>query len=155
KAKIPVVFRGGNGIAHQLGATHSHRMEPIYARVPGLVVVAPSTAADAKALLKSSIRCDDPVIFLESEMMLNIPGDYPDGEHLLPLGVANIERPGSQVTVISYGRPMQRAVRPAVDKLVNDYNIDVELIDLRTLRPLDLPALVASIKKTNRCVIVD
>ncbi|HYE17384.1 MAG TPA: alpha-ketoacid dehydrogenase subunit beta [Tepidisphaeraceae bacterium] len=154
--KVPIVFRGGNGIAHQLGATHSHRMESVYARIPGLIVVAPSTPAEAKGLLKSAIRCDDPVIFLESEKMLNDKGDVPDGaDFTLPLGVANVERSGADVTVISYGRPLQRVVRPAVDALVNDHGIDVELIDLRTLRPLDLPTVIASVKKTNRCVIVD
>ncbi|HSI35802.1 MAG: alpha-ketoacid dehydrogenase subunit beta [Phycisphaerae bacterium] len=154
--KVPIVFRGGNGIAHQLGATHSHRMESVYARIPGLIVVAPSTPAEAKGLLKSAIRCDDPVIFLESEKMLNDKGDVPDGaDFTLPLGIANVERTGADVTVISYGRPLQRVVRPAVDALVNDHGIDVELIDLRTLRPLDLPTIVASVKKTNRCVIVD
>src|SRR5690348_480738 len=154
--KIPIVFRGGNGIAHQLAATHSHRMESVYARIPGLIVVAPSTPADAKGLLKSSIRCDDPVIFLESEKMLGEKGEVPDDEDFtLPLGVANVEREGSDVTVISYGRPLQRVVRPAVEALVKDHNIDVELIDVRTLRPLDLNTLVNSIKKTNRCVIVD
>jgi pyruvate dehydrogenase E1 component beta subunit len=154
--KVPIVFRGGNGIAHQLGATHSHRVETIYARIPGLVVVCPSTPADAKGLLKSSIRCDDPVIFLESEKMLNDVGEVPDDkEFLLPIGVANVERTGSDVTVISYGRPLQRVVRPAVNALVNDHGIDVELIDLRSLRPLDVPTLLASIKKTHRCVIID
>jgi pyruvate dehydrogenase E1 component beta subunit len=153
--KIPVVFRGGNGIAHQLAATHSHRMEAVFARVPGLVVVHPSTPYDAKGLLKSAIRCDDPVMFLESEKMLNDKGDVPDEEYLLPLGVAKVEREGADVTVISYGRPLQRVVRPAVEALVNDHDIDVELIDLRTLRPLDVPTLVESVKKTNRCVIID
>ena len=153
--KVPVVFRGGNGIAHQLGATHSHRMESVFARVPGLVVVHPSTPYDAKGLLKSAIRCDDPVIFLESEKMLNDTGEVPDEEYLLPLGVANVEREGADVTVISYGRPLQRVVRPAVEALVNDHDIDVELIDVRTLRPLDVETLVASVKKTNRCVIID
>src|SRR3954469_18008875 len=137
--KVPVVFRGGNGIAHQLGATHSHRMESVYARIPGLIVVAPSTPAEAKGLLKSSIRCDDPVIFLESEKVLNETGEVPDdADFTLPLGVANIERPGSDVTVISYGRPLQRVVRPAIEALANDHGIDAELIDVRTLRPLDL-----------------
>ncbi len=156
KLKVPIVFRGGNGIAHQLGATHSHRVESIYARIPGLVVVCPSTPADAKGLLKSSIRCDDPVIFLESEKMLNDTGEVPeDKDFCLPIGVANVERTGSDVTVISYGRPLQRVVRPAVDALVKDHGVDVELIDLRTLRPLDLPTILASIKKTHRCVIID
>ena len=156
QVKIPIVFRGGNGIAHQLGATHSHRMESVFARVPGLIVVAPSTPADAKGLLKSAIRCDDPVIFLESEKMLNERGEVPESpDFTLPLGVANVEREGSDVTVISYGRPLQRVVRSAVDALVKDHNVDVELIDLRTLRPLDLNTILASVKKTNRCVIVD
>ena len=154
--KVPIVFRGGNGIAHQLGATHSHRMESVYARIPGLITVCPSTPADAKGLLKSAIRCDDPVIFLESEKMLNDKGEVPDDVNFtLPLGIANVERKGKDVTIISYGRPLQRIVRPAVDALVNDHGIDVELIDLRTLRPLDVNTIVESVKKTNRCVIID
>src|SRR4051795_1684864 len=117
--KVPVTFRGGNGIAHQLGATHSHRMESVYARVPGLIGAAPSTPAEAKGLLKASIRCNDPVIFLESEKMLNETGEVPDDKDFtLPLGIANVERPGKDVTIISYGRPLQRVVRPAVDHLV-------------------------------------
>src|SRR5678816_4271241 len=108
QVKVPVTFRGGNGIAHQLAATHSHRMESVYARVPGLVVVHPSTPAEAKGLLKSAIRCDDPVIFLENEKMLNDVGDVPeDREFTLPLGIANVERPGADVTLVSYGRPLQ------------------------------------------------
>src|SRR5580658_9409797 len=151
--KVPIVFRGGNGIAHQLGATHSHRVESIYARIPGLIVVCPSTPSDAKGLLKSSIRCDDPVIFLESEKMLNETGEVPeDKDFTLPLGTANVERVGADVTVVSYGRPMQRVVRSAVDALVKDHDVDVELIDLRTLRPLDAATILASIKKTHRCV---
>ncbi len=154
--KIPITFRGGNGIAHQLGATHSHRMESVYSRIPGLIVVAPSTPAQAKGLLKSSIRCDDPVIFLESEKMLSETGEVPDDkDYLLPLGVAKIERGGADVTVISYGRPLQRVVRPAVEALVRDHGFDVELIDLQTLRPIDTDTILASIKKTNRCVIID
>jgi len=154
--KCPVVFRGGNGIAHQLAATHSHRMEAVYSRVPGLIVVAPSTPAEAKGLLKSSIRCDDPVIFLESEKMLAETGEVPDdADFTLPLGVANVERQGKDVTVVSYGRPLQRVVRSAVNALANDHGIDVELIDVRTLRPLDVDTIVESVKKTNRCVIID
>ncbi len=154
--KVPVVFRGGNGIAHQLGATHSHRMESVYARIPGLIVVAPSTPADAKGLLKASIRCDDPVIFLESEKMLNETGEVPDADdYTLPLGVANVEREGKDVTIVSYGRPLSRVVRPAVEHLVKDHGIDAEVIDVRTLRPLDVNTIVNSVKKTNRCVIID
>src|SRR3954454_2557139 len=154
--KVPIVFRGGNGIAHQLAATHSHRMESVYARIPGLIVVAPSTPAQAKGLLKSSIRCDDPVIFLESEKMLNETGEVPDdADFTLPLGIANVERPGKDVTIVSYGRALSRVVRPAVQHLVNDHGIDAEVIDLRTLRPLDTTTVINSVRKTNRCVIVD
>jgi pyruvate dehydrogenase E1 component beta subunit len=153
--KVPIVFRGGNGIAHQLGATHSHRMESVYGRIPGLIVVAPSTPYDAKGLLKASIRCDDPVIFLESEKMLGERGEVPDEEYLLPIGKAIVTRPGKDVTIVSYGRPMQRVVRPAVEALEKDHGIDAELIDLRTLRPLDAQTIVDSVRKTNRCVIVD
>lgn len=152
--KVPVVFRGGNGIAHQLGATHSHRVETIYARIPGLIVVSPSTPAEAKGLLKSAIRCDDPVIFLESEKMLGEKGEVPDGDYLLPIGVANVERPGKDVTIVSYGRPLQRVVRPAVQEL-KAAGLDPEVIDLRSLRPLDLDTICKSIQKTHRCVIVD
>jgi pyruvate dehydrogenase E1 component beta subunit len=154
--KCPIDFRGGNGIAHQLGATHSHRMESVYARIPGLIVVAPSTPAEAKGLLKTSIRCDDPVIFLESEKMLGETGDVPDDKDFtLPIGIANVERQGSDLTILSYGRPLSRVVRPAVEALEKDHGIDAELVDLRTLRPLDVKTILASIKKTNRCVIVD
>jgi pyruvate dehydrogenase E1 component beta subunit len=153
--KVPVTFRGGNGIAHGLAATHSHRMESVYARIPGLIVVTPSTPAEAKGLLKTSIRCDDPVIFLENEKMLNETGEVPDGDFTLPIGVADVERQGADVTLLSYGRPLARVVRPAVEALQNDHGIDVELINLRTLRPLDTRTIVESIKKTNRCVIVD
>src|SRR4051812_48530703 len=153
--KCPITFRGGNGIAHQLGATHSHRMESVYARIPGLIVVQPSTPYEAKGLLKASIRCDDPVIFLENEKMLNDLGDVPEEDYTIPIGKAKIEREGADVTVISYGRPLQRVVRASVDALVKDHNIDVELIDLRTIRPLDVETIVNSVKKTNRCVIID
>ena len=152
--KVPVVFRGGNGIAHQLGATHSHRMETVYARIPGLTVVAPATAYEAKGLLKTAIRSDDPVIFLESEIMLNDKGEVPDGDYTLPIGKADVMREGSDCTVISYGRSLARFAEPAVKKLADD-GIDCELISLRTLRPLDTATLIESVKKTNRCVIVD
>jgi pyruvate dehydrogenase E1 component beta subunit len=153
--KVPVTFRGGDGIAHQLAATHSHRMASVFSRVPGLIVVSPSTPAEAKGLLKSSIRCDDPVIFLENEKMLADTGEVPDGDFTLPLGIADIERQGADVTILSYGRPLARVVRSAVDALANDHGIDAELINLRTLRPLDVNTILTSIKKTNRCVIVD
>lgn len=154
QVKVPVTFRGGNGIAHQLAATHSHRVEAIYARIPGLVVVCPSTPYSAKGLLKTSIRCDDPVIFLESEMMLNDRGEVPSEEYTLPLGVANVEKTGQDVTIVSYGKVM-RTCRTAVQKLTDEHDIDAELIDLWTLRPLDTKTIIDSIRKTHRCVIVD
>src|SRR5688500_7891915 len=113
--KCPITFRGGNGLAHQLGATHSHRVETIYTRIPGLTVVTPSTPYEAKGLLKTAIRSDDPVIFLENEKMLNEVGDVPEEDYSLPIGIANVEREGKDLTVISYGRPLQRVVRPAVE----------------------------------------
>ncbi len=152
--KCPIVFRGGNGIAHQLAATHSHRVETIYARIPGLIVLSPSNAYDAKGLLKAAIRCDDPVVFLESEILLNDRSEVPDDEYLLPIGKANVEREGSDVTLISYGKSMARIARPAAARLMEDEGIDVELIDLRSLRPLDTQTIIDSIAKTHRCVIV-
>ncbi len=152
--QVPVTFRGGNGIAHQLGATHSHRVETLYARIPGLVVVAPSSPWDAKGLLKSCIRSNDPCLFLESEIMLGDRGEVPDGEYYLPLGKCHVEREGADVTVVSYSKTLARRVRPAVEKLVAE-GIEVELINVWTLRPLDTETIVQSIKKTHRCVIVD
>ena len=151
---VPVVFRGGNGIAHQLGATHSHRVESIYARIPGLVTLCPATPYEAKGLLKTAIRCDDPVCFLESEIMLNDKGEVPDEEYTLPIGKADVMVEGDACTVISYGRSLARFAKPAVEKLADD-GIHCELISLRSLRPLDVDTIAASIKKTNRAVIVD
>src|SRR5215213_1164935 len=131
--KVPITFRGGNGIAHQLGATHSHRVEALYSRVPGLIVVTPSTPQEAKGLLKASIRCDDPVIFLESELMLNDRGEVPDGEYTLPIGVADIKVPGDDVTIVSYGK-VTKMVLTAAQVLCEEHEIDAEVIDLRTLR---------------------
>ena len=151
---VPVVFRGGNGIAHQLGATHSHRVESIYARIPGLITLCPATPYEAKGLLKSAIRCDDPVCFLESEIMLNDKGEVPDGEYSLPIGKADVMIEGDDCTVISYGRSLARFAKPAVEKMAED-GIHCDLISLRSLRPLDVDTIAASIKKTNRAVIVD
>ena len=151
---VPVVFRGGNGIAHQLGATHSHRVESIYARIPGLITLCPATPYEAKGLLKAAIRCDDPVCFLESEIMLNDKGEVPDEEYSLPIGKADVMIEGDDCTVISYGRSLARFAKPAVEKMAED-GIHCELISLRSLRPLDVDTIAASIKKTNRAVIVD
>ena len=152
--KIPIVFRGGNGIAHQLGATHSHRVDALYARVPGLIVVAPSTPYDAKGLLKTSIRCDDPVVFLESELMLNDRGEVPDEEYTVPVGVADVKKEGSDVTILCWSKMVKMCLN-AARQLAENEQIDAEVIDLRTLRPLDDEAILQSIAKTNRCVIVD
>src|SRR5205823_13475948 len=130
--KIPIVFRGGSGIAHQLGATHSHRVDLLYARVPGLVVVAPSTPYDAKGLLKTAIRCDDPVIFLESELMLNDRGEIPEGEYTVPLGVADVKKAGTDVTIICWSKMVKLCLKAALELAEKD-GIDAEVIDLRTL----------------------
>jgi pyruvate dehydrogenase E1 component beta subunit len=154
QVKVPIVFRGGGGIAHQLGATHSHRVEALYARVPGLIVISPSTPHDAKGLLKSAIRCDDPVIFIESEMMLNDRGHVPDGEYTLPIGIADVKRDGADVTIVCWGKCVKLCLR-AADELSQQHQIEAEVIDLRTLRPLDEQAIIESVRKTHRLVIVD
>jgi len=150
---VPVVFRGPNGPAEYLGAQHSQALQSIYAHFPGLKVVAPSTPADGKGLLKSSIRDDNPVLFLESEMMYGVKGEVPDGEHLVPLGVAEVKRPGKDVTVVSFSKPV-RMVLEAAETLAAQ-GIEVEVVDLRTIRPLDEKTIYDSVVKTNRCVVVD
>jgi len=152
--KVPIVFRGGNGIAHQLGATHSHRVETLYARIPGLIVLAPATPYDAKGLLKAAIRCDDPVIFLESEMMLNMKGEVPDEEYTVPIGIADVKREGTDVTLVSYGKTTHIVLK-AAEELAMNHGVNAEVIDLRTLRPLDEKTIIDSVAKTNRCVLVD
>lgn len=149
----PIVFRGGNGQAGQLAATHSQAFESIYAHVPGLKVISPSTPADAKGLLKSAIRDDNPIIFLESEKMYGDKGEIPDGEYLIPIGVADIKRKGTDVTIVSFGKIMKVAHK-AAEELAKE-GIECEIIDLRTVRPIDYETVVDSIKKTNRCVIVE
>lgn len=151
--KCPIVFRGGNGIAHQLGATHSHRVDAPYSRVPGLVVVAPSTPFDAKGLLKTSIRCDDPVIFLESELMLNDRGEVPTEEYTIPIGKADIKKEGTDVTLVCWSKMVKLCLKAAY--VLAEEDIDVEVVDVRTLRPLDEETIVNSIRKTNRCIVVD
>ena len=149
----PIVFRGGNGTAGQLAATHSQSFEAFYAHVPGLKVITPSNPADAKGLLKSAIRDDDPVVFLESEKMYGDKGQVPEGEYLIPIGTANIKRKGQHVTLVSFGKIIKIAEEVA-DILAKE-NIEIEIIDLRTIRPIDYGTIVDSIKKTNRCVVVE
>jgi pyruvate dehydrogenase E1 component beta subunit len=151
---LPIVFRGSSGMAGCLGATHSHRPEAWYAQVPGLTVVMPATPADAKGLLKSAIRSDDPVVFIEHENLYGEKGEVPEGEHIVPLGQAEIRRSGSDVTLITYSRSLIAALA-AADKLAGEEGIEAEVIDLRTIRPLDLDTLVNSVVKTHRAVIVE
>jgi pyruvate dehydrogenase E1 component beta subunit len=149
----PIVFRGGNGTAGQLGATHSQSFEAFYAHVPGLKVLTPSNPADAKGLLKAAIRDNDPVVFLESEKMYGDKGEVPEGEYIIPIGVANVVRKGTDVTIVTFGKIIKVA-EEAAEILAKD-NINVEIIDLRTIRPLDYGTVVESIKKTNRCVVLE
>lgn len=149
----PIVFRGGNGQAGQLGATHSQSFEAFYAHVPGLKVITPSTPYDAKGLLKSAIRDNDPVVFLESEKMYGDKGEIPDGEYIIPIGVADIKREGADVTIVSFGKILKE-VFTAADELAKE-GISCEIIDLRTIRPIDYTTVVESVKKTNRCVVVE
>ncbi|MFT4602339.1 MAG: pyruvate dehydrogenase E1 component beta subunit [Arenicella sp.] len=149
----PIVFRGGNGTAGQLGATHSQSFEAFYAHVPGLKVITPSNPYDAKGLLKAAIRDNDPVVFLESEKMYGDKGEIPEGEYIIPIGVADIKRAGTDVTIVSFGKIIKECYA-AADELAKE-GISAEIIDLRTIRPLDYPAVVESVKKTNRCVVVE
>ena len=151
--KCPIVFRGPTGSAGQLGATHSQAFENWFANTPGLKVVVPSNVYDAKGLLKAAIRDDDPVIFMESEQMYGDKGEVPEGEYTIPLGVAEIKREGTDVTIVSFGKIIKEAYK-AADELAKD-GISCEIIDLRTVRPLDKEAILKSVKKTNRLVVLE
>lgn len=149
----PIVFRGPTGSAGQLAATHSQAFENWYANCPGLKVVVPSNPYDAKGLLKSAIRDNDPVIFMESEQMYGDKGEVPEGEYTLPIGVADIKRKGDDVTIVSFGKIIKEAYI-AADALAKE-GIECEIIDLRTVRPLDYNTIFESVKKTNRLVILE
>ncbi|MCH7525639.1 MAG: pyruvate dehydrogenase complex E1 component subunit beta [Bacteroidetes bacterium] len=151
--KCPIVFRGPTGSAGQLGATHSQSFESWFANTPGLKVVVPSNPYDAKGLLKSAIRDDDPVIFMESEQMYGDKGEVPEGEYTIPLGVADIKREGKDVTIVSFGKIIKEAYK-AADVLQKE-GISCEIIDLRTVRPLDIDTVLESVKKTNRLIILE
>lgn len=150
---MPIVFRGPTASAGQLGATHSQAFENWYANVPGLKVVVPSNPYDAKGLLKAAIRDNDPVIFMESEQMYGDKGEVPEGEYSIPLGVADIKREGTDVTIVSFGKIIKEAYK-AADELAKE-GISCEVIDLRTVRPMDEAAILNSVKKTNRLVILE
>ena len=149
----PIVFRGGNGPAGQLAATHSQSFESFYAHVPGLKVITPSTPYDAKGLFKSAIRDNDPVLIMESEKMYGDKGEIPDGEYLIPIGKADIKRKGDNVTIVTFGKIIKVA-HQAAEELEKE-GISCEIIDLRSLRPIDYDTVVESVKKTNRCVVVE
>src|SRR5690625_3255071 len=149
----PIVFRGANGSAGQLGAQHSTAYESIYANIPGLKVISISNPYDAKGLLKSAIRDENPVIFMESELMYTDKGEVPEEEYLIPIGEADIKREGKDVTLVSYNKMMKVALGAAEELAKED--IEAEVIDLRTIRPLDWHTILESVKKTNRLVIVE
>ena len=150
---IPIVFRGPTGSAGQLGATHSQSFENWFANVPGLKVVVPSNPKDAKGLLKSAIRDNDPVLVMESEQMYGDKGLVPEGEYLIPIGVAEVKRTGSHVTIVSFGKIIKHAYT-AAEQLAKE-GIECEIIDLRSVRPIDYATVVASVKKTNRLVVLE
>jgi pyruvate dehydrogenase E1 component beta subunit len=150
---IPIVFRGPNAAAHMLGAQHSQAYEAMLTNVPGLKVVTAATPADGKGLLKSAIRDNNPVIFLESEMMYGMKGDVPDGEHVIPLGKADIKREGTDITFVAWNKVLHKAMA-AADELAKE-NISVELVDPMTLQPLDEETIFASVRKTHRLVVIE
>jgi len=151
--QIPIVFRGPTGNAGMLSSQHSQNFENWFANTPGLKVVVPSTPYDAKGLLKSSIRDNDPVIFMESELMYSDKGEVPEGEYLLPIGQANIVREGTDVTLVSFGKMMKIAEEATAELAKN--GVSAEVIDLRSVRPIDYKTIIESVKKTNRLVVVE
>ncbi len=154
QATVPLVVRMPQGAGHQLGPTHSHCFEAMFLQVPGLLVAVPSTPADAKGLLKSAIRDENPVVFIEHESLYGIRGDVPDEQELVPFGVARTAREGSDVTIVGISRMALTAER-AAGTLSQEHGVEAEVIDPRTLRPLDLDTILASVRRTNRCVIVE
>jgi len=152
KAKVPLVIRTPQGAGHQLGAQHSQSLEAYFLHCPGLRVVIPATPADAKGLLKTALRQEDPVIFLEHESLYSVKGEVPDGEHLVPFGKANVMREGKDVTIVSYSKCVYDSIH-AAEALENE-GIDAEVIDLRTLNPLDITTVVESVKKTGKAIVV-
>jgi len=152
---VPIVFRGPGGAAHGLAATHSQALEALYAHIPGLKVVMPSNCRDAKGLLKSAIREENPVIFIESEVMYGDKEEIPDGEYTIPLGQGEVKREGSDVTLVSWSKILARVVLPSAEKLEQELGVSIEVIDPRTIKPMDYDLIVDSVKKTNRLVIVE
>jgi pyruvate dehydrogenase E1 component beta subunit len=151
---VPLVIRTPQGSGHQLGPSHSHSLEALLLQIPGLLVVAPSTAADAKGLLKTAIRDENPVVFIEHESLYATKGEVPAGDHLVPFGEAVVRRPGRDLTIVGISRGAQTAI-DAADVLEREHGVSAEVIDPRTLRPLDLPGIIASVERTNHLVIVE
>ncbi|MGO9319596.1 MAG: alpha-ketoacid dehydrogenase subunit beta [Solirubrobacteraceae bacterium] len=155
QARVPLVVRMPQGAGHQLGPTHSHCLESLFLHIPGLLVAVPATAADAKGLLKTAIRDENPVIFIEHESLYGVRGEVPDDEeHLVHFGQARVAREGSDVTVVGVSRMALTAER-AAGTLASEHGVQAEVIDPRTLRPLDLDTILESVRKTNHCVIVE
>ena len=152
--RVPMVFRGPGGAAHNLAATHSQALEAIYAHIPGLKVVMPSNPRDAKGLLKTSIRDENPVVFIESEVMYGEKGEIPEGEYTIPLGVGEIVRDGTDVTIVSWSKILQHVTLKAVESLAAE-GISAEVIDPRTIKPMDWELIFNSVRKTNRLVVVE
>ncbi len=152
--RCPIVFRGPGGAGGRLSSQHSQALEANYAHFPGLKVVAPATPADAKGLLKSAIRDENPVVFIEGELLYGLKGEVPEGEHLVPIGKADVKLAGSDVTIITWSRMLTSCVLPAAQALA-EKGVSAEVLDLRSIKPLDLEAIAASVKKTNRVVIVE
>lgn len=150
---VPIVFRGPNATAGQLAATHSQSFESMYAHIPGLKVVTPANPYDAKGLLKAAVRDPDPVLVMESEKMYGDKGMIPEGEYIIPIGVADIKREGTDVTIVSFGKILKTALE-AAEELAKE-GIEAEVIDPRTIRPMDYDAIIKSVKKTNRLVILE
>jgi len=151
--KLPLVIRAVGGGGRQLGATHSQTPDAIFAHFPGLKVVSPGTPADAKGLLKSAIRSDDPILFIEHATMYQVRGEVPDGENLIPIGQSKVQREGKDATVVTYSKGLELTMK-AADELAKE-GIQIEVVDLRTLRPLDMDPVLESFKKTNRAVVVE
>jgi pyruvate dehydrogenase E1 component beta subunit len=154
QVRVPLVVRMPQGAGHQLGPTHSHSWEAFYLHVPGLLVAVPSTAADAKGLLKAAIRDDNPVVFIEHEYLYGQRGEVPEGDHVVDFGQAAIRREGGDVTIVGISR-MAVTAQKAAETLSSEHHVEAEVIDPRTLRPLDLDTILESVRKTNRCVIVE
>ncbi|MEJ2749763.1 MAG: alpha-ketoacid dehydrogenase subunit beta [Anaerolineae bacterium] len=151
--RVPLVYRAPGGGGRQLGATHSHTPDVIFAHFPGLTVVSPSTPYDAKGLLKAAIRTDNPVLFIEHATLYQVRGEVPEGDYVVPIGVSDVKREGSDVTIVAYAQGLQVALE-AADKLAKD-GIEAEVVDLRTLRPLDMGPVLKSFQKTFKAVIVE